>query len=328
MALDDTYNIVRPGQSNQAGAINALHIEEYAGFVEGTIERKSVIAPHIPLRAVKGTSVISANAVGESTLQKLTAGTPLDGTLTDFSKRTLTIDTVVAARSVLPLLETFQTQYDSRKEIGTEHGKKIAKFRDQSFFIQAIKAALQTESSYRNGGAAGKPAGHFGGSQQVLSAAGDALDPAKLYSALASLFTKMAGKDVDAAQDDVLLAVRPEHYYVLLQAEQLINMTYVTSEGNKVDGTVLKAYGVPIVSSNNLPNTVIASHFLGTAFDGDYTKVVAVAFAPKSLLAGETIPLTHDVFFDKITKQWFVDSHMAYNVTTNRAEYSGAILLP
>jgi len=95
MALDDAFNIVRPGQANQAGAINALALEEFTGIVEGTIDRRSVLKGWIPVRTVKGTNAVTNFAVGESTLQKATAGQPIDGTGTDFAKRTLTIDTVI-----------------------------------------------------------------------------------------------------------------------------------------------------------------------------------------------------------------------------------------
>ena len=335
MALDDSYSIVRPGQSNQTGSVSALHLEEYTGVVESTIERKSALKGMIPVRPVRGTSVITNFAVGESTLQKAVPGGPApDGTGTDFAKRTLTVDTVILARAVLPLLETFQTSYDSRKEIGMEHGKKIAKFTDQSFFIQAIKAALFTESTYKGAGASGKPAGHFGGSQQTLGAAGDALDPAKLYSAIADLFVQMENKDVDPRTDDVVIAVRPNEFYTLLQNEQLIDGTYKTSEGTSIQAHLLKAYGVPIISSTNFPGgSNITGHLLSNAansnaYDGDFTKVVAAAFSPRALLAGETIPLTTDVFWDKVTKQWFVDAHLAYGVTPNRAEFAGVILKP
>jgi hypothetical protein len=335
MPLDDSYTIVRPGQSNSAGATNALHIEEYTGVVEATIERKSVIKPFVPVRPVKGTSMISNFAVGESSLQKVTpGGPPLDGTLNDFAKRVLTVDTLIAARSAFALLETFQTSYDARKEVGMEHGKKIAKFLDQAFLIQAIKAAQFTESTYKGSGAAGKPAGHFGGSQQTLALAGDALDPAKLYQAIADLFVKMENKDVDPRTDDVMIAVKPAEFYTLLANEQLIDSTYITSEGNSVKAHLLKAYGVPVISTNNSPaGSVISGHLLSNAdnsnaYDGDFSKVVACAFSPRALMAGETIPLQTDVFYDKLYKQWFVDAHLAFGVTPNRAEYSGVILKP
>jgi hypothetical protein len=330
MALDDAYAIVRPGQLNQTGSVTAAHLEEFTGIVESTIERKANLKGFVPVRPVKGTSTITNFAVGESTLQKAVPGGPApDGTGTDFGKKTLTIDTVILARAVLPLLETFQTSYDSRKLIGMEHGKKIAKFWDQSFYIQALKAALQTESSYKGSGASGKPAGHFGGSLQTLALAGDAADPAKLYAAIANMFVKMEEKDVDPRTDDVILALRPAEFYTLLQNEQLIDGTYKTAEGTSISAMLLKAYGVPVMSSMNFPGgSNISGHLLGSAYDGDFTKAVAVAFAPNAILAGETIPLTTDVFYDKVTKQWFVDAHLSFAATTNRAEFAAAIYKP
>ena len=334
MPITESYNIQRPGQSNSAGSISALHIEEFTGLVESTLERKAQLKGWIPVKPVKGTSMLTNFAVGESTLQKATPGIQPDGTTTDFAKRSLTVDTVVLARAVLPLLEVFQTSYDARKEIALEHGKKIAKFYDQSFFIQAIKAALLTDSAYRGAGAVGKPAGHFGGSQQVLGAAGDSLDPAKLYAAIAGLYTKMELKDVDPQSDDVMLAVKPTEFYTLLQNEQLINSEYITSEGTKITGMVLKGYGCPVIRSNNFPGgDIITGHMLSNAtnanaYDGDFTKVVACAFSPRALLAGETIPLESDVFYDKLSKSWFVDAHLSYGVTANRAEFAGVIMKP
>lgn len=334
MPITESFLVTRPGQSNSAGAIDALHIEEFTGMVESTLLRKSVLKGWIPVKPVKGTSMLTSFAVGESTLQKATPGVVPDGTTNDFARRNIVVDTVVLARATLGLLEVFQTSYDARKEIAGEHGKKIAKFWDQSFFIQAIKAAQFTQSTFQSGGAAGKPLGHFGGSQEVLAAAGDSQDPAKLYAAIAGLFTKMELKDVDPQTDDVMIAVKPTEFYTLLQNEQLIDGSYKTSEGTEIKGMLLKGYGCPIVRSNNFPGgEVITAHMLSNAananaYDGDFSKVVAAAFSPRALLAGETIPLESDVFYDKLSKGWFVDAHLSYAVTPNRAEFAGIIVRP
>lgn len=329
-----TTAITNPSQKNQAGALDALKIEEYSGIVEGTIARVSVLDGHVPMRTVRGTNVLSKYAVGEATLGKVTPGTAPEQTgQVDFSKNTVTVDTLVYARNTFGLLDVWQTQYDARKEVGTEHGKKIAKFRDQSFFIQAYKAATAANSSY-SGGVSGKPAGYAGGSVVTLSASGDKTDPAKMYKAISDLYVLMEGKDVSPRAEDVMLALRPDVFYALMDAEQIVNGTYVTADGTKLDNqAIFKAFGTPVVSSNNVPNTVIASHLLsnaanGNAYDGDFTKLAALAFSPRALLAGETIPLTSDVFYDNISKLWFVDSHMSYAVTTDRNEFAGAILLP
>lgn len=330
MALESTTLFTRPGQNGATGRVDALHIEEYTGIVEQTIARKSALEGFVQRRPVRGTSIITNFAVGESTLQKLVPGTTPDGTITKFGKNSVQVDTVVLARNIFPLLETWQTSFDARSEVGQEHGKKIAKFTDQAFFIQAVKAAQLTASKYTgvNG------AGHSGGSQVTMTGASDNLDPAKLYAYLADLFVKMETKDVDPRTDDVIVAVKPAEFYTLLQNEQLINTQYKTSTGTSIDAFLLKTYGVPVISSNNFPGgSNITGHFLSNtdnsnAYDGDFTKTVAVAFSPRALLAGETIPLTTDVFWDQKSKHWFVDAFLSFAVGPNRAEFAGVIAKP
>lgn len=334
MALTESYNIQRPGQKNDAGAIDALHIEEYTGIVEKTLDRVAKLTPHIPFRTVRGTSMITNYAIGESTLQKVTPGQVLDGTRNDFSKKTLHVETTIAARNVIPQIEVFQTEYDARKEIGEEHGKKLGKFKDQALFIQGIRAGQATDSGYSSAPADGKPAGHFGGSQVTMASAGDLLDPAKLYAYFADLLAKMQLKDVDPQTEGVIIGVKPDVMYTLFQAEALVNQNYVTASGTKVDGFVLKTFGVPVIGTNNFPGGEnIVGHFLdtvnnGNAFSGDYTKVAAVALSPRALLAGQTLALETDVFYDKLSKSWFVDAAEAYSATSNRHEYAGVLLKP
>jgi hypothetical protein len=143
----------------------------------------------------------------------------------------------------------------------------------------------------------------------------------------------MEEKDVVPREDDIMLAFRPAEFYALQEADQIVNGEYLTSDGNKITAMIFKAYGCPVVSSNNVPNSLIAGHLLsnaanGNAYDGDFTKLVGLAFSARALLAGETIPLTSDVFYDKQYKSWFVDSHLAYAVGPNRAEYAGSIWMP
>lgn len=327
----DVFNVVRPNSKLGGSDPLELIIEEFAGIVEGTIQRRSVTEGWLPIRKVTGTATVSKDAIGESQLGVVVPGVTPDGTANQFSKTSVTVDTLVYARSTLPLLDSFQTKYDVRKEIGNEHGKKIAKFKDTAFLVQGIKAAMATESPY------GNLPGHSGGTRVTLNAIGDATDPARLYSAFARLFAALEEKDVDPINDDLVIFVRPTVFYTLLEAEQVINGQYLTSDGTKVEGHIFKAWGVPVVSTANLPNSVVSTsdnsgnsvaRLMGTNYAGDFSKLVALVVSPKAILAGETIGLTSDVFYDKISKSWFVDAHLSFAATPDRTEYAGAILLP
>lgn len=327
-----TNSPVRPNQQNQTGAIDALNITEFTGIVEASLIRTSKLDPYISRRRVVGTNSLTNYAIGETQLQVLQPGVAPDGTPVSFSKISLVIDTVVLARNIFPLLEVFQNNFDVRKEVGTEQGKKIGKFTDQAFMIQGIKAARLTTNAYNTAG--GTNVGFLPGSQVTLALAADALDPAALYTAIADALVLMEGKDVSPQAEDVMLIVRPAQFYALQQAEQIINGEYLTSEGNKLTGVpIFKAWGIPVISSNNLPNTVVSGHPLSNAanaqaYDGDFTKVVALLISARALLAGETITLTSKVFFDDLSKQWFVDSWLAFGVTPNRSEYAAVIQIP
>jgi hypothetical protein len=325
-------NIIRPGQLDQTGDINATAVTEYRDQVEHTLARRSVLAPLIPIRPVRGTNSVGNFGFGKSTIGKVTPGQAPDATKNDVGRVRLTIDTLVYTRHVIPVLEEFQTSYDARIELGTEDGLEMAKFHDQAFFIQAAKAGMLTNSAYS--GVSGKPAGYTGGVQVTLSDAADALDPSRFYSALGDANAQFMLRDVNPAMDGLIIAVNPIQFNVLQQAEQIVNGNYVTAQGQVMTGVdIFKAWGCPIVSTNNIPQANISGHLLSTtansnAYDGDFSKVVAVIVSAKALLAGETIALNSDVFYDKIYKSWFVDSERAFGVTPDRAEYAGVILKP
>jgi hypothetical protein len=95
---------------------------------------------------------------------------------------------------------------------------------------------------------------------------------------------------------------------------------------------VQECAGVRIVKTSRIPQAAITNHFLsntgnGNAYDvsAAQAKAVAVIMHPKSLFAGETIPLTSDVWFNREEKQWFIDSFLAFGVTVNRPDCCGAV---
>lgn len=324
----DSFNVVRPLQKNQmsggTGDVLELAIEEFTGEVEQVLARRSVLEGWLNIRPVKGTTTLTNYSVGDAGLQVLQPGVTPDGQDADFSKASVTIDTVILARHVLPLLDVFQTSFDARKELALAQGQRIAKFRDEAFFIQAIKAALLAASPYGS-------SGHEGGTQATIATA-DRSDPAAIYASLANLFAQMEEKDVDPSQDDIVLVLRPTDFYALMQAEQIINGQYVTAAGTKQDGFIFKAFGVPVVRSNNFPaGKNITNHELSNsrnsnAYNGDFTDVVAAAFSPRALLAGETISLTSEVFYDQVSKSHYVDSFLSFGATPNRPEFAGVIV--
>ena len=302
----------------------SLLIDQYGGGVESQFAKTSIMRQYATIRPVRGTDTIINNRVGRTVLQKLVPGVRPDATPTAFGKVTLTVDTVILSRDNRSMLNEFQTHFDARMELAADHGKEIGKFFDQAFIILGIKGAGQAAPSGLNSA--------FGAGKSVtLTSAGDELDPDKLFTAISSIITQMEEEDIDVGE--LIVFVRPTQHKVLLNNNKLTSRDYSEGNANVARGTINLIQGARIVATARIPNAAITGHRLSNAdnsnaYDVSATeaKTVAVILHPKSLLAGETIPLTSDVWFSREEKQWFIDSFIAFGVTVNRPDVCGRVV--
>lgn len=332
MALpNDSSHLSRPGQQLGEGAVDALHIDEYGGEVEGTIAKVSFMRQYVKLKSVRGTDTITNDRVGAASLQAVVPGVRPTATPSQFDNVAVKVDTIILARNNVALLDDFQAHFDVRMSLGQEHGKEIGKFFDEAFIIQAIKCALIVAGD-GTGGTTKLPTGWSGGSQKELAAGGDELDPTKLQRGIEDVCQAMEEKDVDL--DGGVILVKPAQYYTLLRNDKLVDSQYSMGNGDYAQGKVLKSNGLPVIKTNRIPTAAITGHKLSNAgnnnaydlVDGAQTDAVAIVMLPKALLAGETIPLTSKVYYMDSELQWFIDSYLAFGVTPNRPEYCGVLL--
>jgi len=85
--------------------------------------------------------------------------------------------------------------------------------------------------------------------------------------------------------------------------------------------------------TNRLPDGAAITHKLSNAANSnayDMTaaeaRISALILHPKALLAGETIPLESDVFFDKVERSWFIDSFLAFGVANRLPGACGSVI--
>jgi hypothetical protein len=327
-----------------SGNVNPLYIEQYGGEVEHRILKESFMRQFFKFKTIRGTDTLTNDRIGSSALQKVARGIrPVDNGVT-FDNISIKIDTIVLARTNEFILDSFLSHIDTRKEIGVEHGKEIGKFFDESFLVQGIKACQVTNldpDAVSLGGWEGltptnivrtAPKGFQGGTPIVLASVGDELDPDLLELAIQDMCQKVEEKDIDICE--AVLLMRPAQYYALLRNDKLISRDFSSVNGDYAKGDVLESCGIRIQKTNRFPKAadVGVTHFLSNAGNGnayDVTandqKCVVCLLMPKALLAGETIPLTSDVYFDKKEMQWFIDSYLSFAVTPNRAEMAAGI---
>ena len=284
---------------------------------------------YVTIKPVRGTDTVTNDRIGKTALQKVTPGTRPQSDAPQFDNVSVKVDTIVLARSNQHKLDEFQEHYNTRMEIGQDHGKEIGKFFDEAFIIQAIKSALLV--TVADGGTYTAPPGFQSGNRVELAAANDEQDPLKLQRGIEDVCQAIEEKDVDL--DGGVILVAPAQYYTLLRNDKLIDSDFSLGNGNYAHGKVLKSNGLPVVKTNRIPTEDITGHYLSNAGNDnaydiadDETDCVALVMLPKALLAGETIPLTSKVYYSEIELQWFIDSYLAFGVTPNRAEHAGVVM--
>ena len=298
-------------------------IEQYGGAVDAQFAKKSIMRNFVDVKSVKGTDTILNRRVGRTALTTLTAGVRPAATPTAFGSTSLTIDTVVMARDNRSMLNEFQIDFNARTALGMDHGKELGKLFDESLLIAGIKGAAASAPSGLNGA--------FGaGTTATLAVAGDELDPTKFYTAMETAVVAMQTNDMDT--DECVFFVTPTQLAVLLNNDKLVNQDYSKDNGDFANGTFKTVMGVPVVQTNRLPTAAITGHALSTTANSNFydvsaaeARTEALLLHPSALMVGETIPLTSDVYFSKIERQWFIDSLMAYGANFNRPDGSYAI---
>lgn len=303
-------------------------LDQYGGEVESQFAKDSIMRAYAKIRPVRGTDTIVNNRVGRTTLKALTAGVRPDADSTPFGKVALTVDTVVLARDNRAMLNEFQTHFDARMELAQDHGKELGKFFDQAFIIMGIKGSKAAAPVLGDGTASKQSIG--AGRNVSLAAALDEQDPDKLYRKIADIIVAMEEDEIDVSE--LVVFVRPTEFDVLLDNNKLMRDEYSSGNGDFAKGEIWRIKGARIVKTARIPRAAIENHFLSNAANSMAYDVsaaeagaVAVILHPKSLMAGETIPLTSDIWFDKIEKQWFIDSFLAFGVTINRPDVCGAV---
>lgn len=304
-----------------------LLIDQYGGAVEVQFAKDSIMRQYADIMPVRGTDTIVNNRMGKTTLKKLVPGVRPPADPTPFGKVILTVDTVIIARDNRSMLNEFQTHFSVREKLGQDHGKQMGKFFDQAFIIQAIKGALTAAPDF--GGGVEKNS--IGAGKVVdLATAGDELDPDILARAIQDILVKMEEEELPV--EEAVVMVRPTEYDTLLNNNKLVSSEFSSGNGDYATHKIYKIGDARIEKSARIPRDEELNHILSNADNGNAynitgkeTRAVAVILHPKSFLAGETIPLTSDVYFDKVEKQWFIDTWMAFGVTVNRPDCCGAV---
>lgn len=352
MSIIGQVTMVDPNRAGHIGGIdsgniNPLYIDQHFGAVERRFLKQSFFRAFINMRPVRGTDTLTKPRMGHTPLQKMQRGIRATDHSPTYDSTSIKVDTIILARANEWTLEDFQSSYDFRMEIGDEQGKEIGKFFDEACIAQAVKAAQITvvhPDGTKDGGWEGlapaniersAPEGHRGGTCIVFTGANDHEDPDMAERAMSTAITAVRKKDVDV--EDMVWLMGWDFHNTLSYNTQLIDRDVNGfTNGDYSMRTVERVSGVMLHPNNRMPATVhvkgVNDHYLSNAANNwaynnnaNDVKCVAALVHPKTLLGGETIPITTKVFWDDKDKQWYIDAWTAFAVTPDRAEVAAAI---
>ena len=302
-------NVIRLGQVNGAGDVDALFLKVYAGEVLTAFEGNNVMLDRTMVRTIDHGKSASFPAVGLIDAFYHTPGAELVGQKVNQNEAVITIDDLLVSDATLANIDEAKNHFDMRSIITTEQGRKLAKVMDQHLLQVGVLAARASNVVSGLPGGSVITTSETGAPQNANFATnGDDLAWAIFMAA-----QKLDEKDVP--ETDRYCFVRPEQYYKLVQSEKTINRDF-GGAGAYSDGKVYRIAGIEIVKTNNLPNTNIAAGSgvrAGTnnKYAGDFTDTVALVMHKSAIGTVKLLDLAVDAGYDMRRQAWMIVSKYA-----------------
>lgn len=267
--------VSRLGQTNAAGAVDALFLKVFAGEVLTSFEQTNITMDKHQVRTISNGKSAQFPVMGRGDAFYHTPGEFIPGGKIKHAERVITIDELLIAPAFIASIDEAKNHYDVRSVYSKELGAKLANTMDRHVLQVGVQAARATKTI--------DDADQFGGTKITLGAGegenGDAL--AEAMFAAAQVFDE---KDVPADQRNFF--VRPAQFYALARSTKVLNRDW-GGEGSYAGGNVIRVAGINIHKTNNLPGAVVASGSLaagtGDKYAGDFSKTVGLVMHPSAV---------------------------------------------
>lgn len=340
MAGANNNNLTNPGVS-ASGEVDTLLIEKFNNVVHEEYRKGENLLSNFEVQSVVDTNMISNKYIGQSELQKLIPGQEPEATNTEMDKNALVVDTIVLGRNVVHSLHDIQSDVKVQQKLAKNQVGLLKTLEDQ-MVIQQLLSGGQTGGVYDPyaktiTGGISRVSGH-GVALKVqfdsTSGAADAQDPYKLLAAIEIGIMGLVAQRVPLAG---LKVIMPVEEFGLLADYEAISVTEGGSSTvsgatfTSMTGT-LKGHGIPVMGSTEFTQMLMAGahtagnhHLLSNDNNGNRYDVTAqmltakaIVFGRDALLCGRTIETQGDIYFDKKTKSYFIDSWQAEGAIPDR----------
>ena len=266
----------RLGLVNNTGTnFNELFLKVFSGevltaFAENNIFNESMHT----VRTIANGKSAQFPVLGTATAAYHTVGTPLVGAnQIKANEKIISIDDLLISQAFISSLDEMKNHYDVRQTYSSELGKALARTYDQN--VAKVIANASRASTTLSGGNGGVVLTLASGNTASANVTGDEL-AAAIYD-IAQTFDER-----DIPPTDRFCVLPPAEYYKLAETATRTIDTDFNPQGNGsfASGRVQMIAGIPVMMSNNVPQSNVGSNPSGAnnTYSGDDSKTLGLVF--------------------------------------------------
>ena len=285
--------VSRLGLVNNTGSdFDALFLKVFSGEVLTAFARNNIFNEQLhSVRTITSGKSAQFPVTGTATAAYHTPGTPLVGAnQIRHGERIVSIDDLLISQAFVSNLDELKNHYDIRATYADELGKALAKTYDQN--VAKVIANASRASSTISGPAGGLTLTLGSGNTASANVDGDEI-AAAIYD-IAQAFDER-----DIPPTDRFCVLPPAEYYKLAEsATRTVDVDFNPGgNGSFASGRVQQVAGIPVMMSNNVPQSNVSSNPSGAnnAYNGDDSKTIGLVFHKSAVGTVKLMDMTTEI---------------------------------
>jgi hypothetical protein len=261
--------------NNTGTDFDALFLKVFSGEVLTAFARNNIFNEQLhSVRTITSGKSAQFPVTGAATAAYHTPGTPLVGANQILAnEKIISIDDLLISQAFVSNLDELKNHYDVRATYADELGKALAKKYDEN--VAKVIANASRASTTLTGGNGGITATLASGNTTSAAVSGD-----ELAGAIYDIAQTMDERDIPPT--DRFCVLPPAEYYKLAEsATRTVDVDFNPGgNGSFASGRVQQIAGIPVMMSNNVPQSNVGSNPSGAnnTYSGDDSKTLGLVF--------------------------------------------------
>ena len=285
--------VSRLGLVNNTGtSFDALFLKVFSGEVLTAFARNNIFNEQLhSVRTITSGKSAQFPVLGTATAAYHTVGTPLVGAnQIKANEKIINIDDLLIAQSFIANIDELKNHYDVRATYADELGKALARTYDQNVAKQIANASRATTNL--SGGNGGLVLTLANGNTASANVTGD-----EIAAAIYDIAQQFDERDIPPT--DRFCVLPPAEYYKLAEsATRTVDVDFnPQGNGSFASGKVQQVAGIPIMMSNNVPQTNVSSNPSGAnnTYSGDDSKTIGLVFHKSAVGTVKLMDMTTEI---------------------------------